>query len=499
MPTFTQPMHPARRISPLGYTLVGVGCLLVLIVWGVLGYLVVNQFAMTATPTLLAVASGTPTISSSTPTLFTATRVIHTPTMSAATPGLIESPTRVSMPTSAPTTRASISPALGSATPAQTRAPLTSLRVSRAAAASGGIRVNVRLADGSAAKGIYVAIHSQKQDISGNPIAGDRVEYNRTGDTGSITFNLKPATYTVEIADIGGYVFGEKFNYQVSDRTITVLDVTLGRLRVGLKDADGKPLSGRYAAVSLQKTDISGNPVRGDRVAYDRTDNTGIIGFDITAGYYLMDIGDIAGYPWGEPYNWAVRAGETTSIILGLGRIRVGIKDAEGKGLGGKYVAVHFQKKDVDNNPILGDRITYERTDNTGSISFDLTAGAYAVQIGDLAGASWGESLNRVVQSSNTTSIVLSLGRLSVGLKGTDGKPLTGRYVALFHQKKDVAGNVIKGYQIVSDRTGTTGLLTWDLTAGNYVLEIEGFSPQLNVPVQSGKTTTNDGTRSTLR
>jgi hypothetical protein len=84
-------------------------------------------------------------------------------------------------------------------------------------------------------------------------------------------------------------------------------------------------------------------------------------------------------------------------------------------------------------------------------------------------------------------------------LKGTDGKPLTGRYVALFHQKKDVAGNVIKGYQIVSDRTGTTGLLTWDLTAGNYVLEIEGFSPQLNVPVQSGKTTTNDGTRSTLR
>ena len=518
-PTFTpSPQQPSQTIRPSGnmtkavsatsYVLVIVALLIGVCIVGVIIVTLLMQNGLipnialgaTGTPTTLATPTVEPTVTAIAQTIvptgasfITATPVPPTATGVSATstpePTTIATATPPAIVIAAPTPT----------TPSGTLAPLSSLRVSRQAAAGSGIRVNIRYADGSPAGGKYVRISTQKPDIGGNPVIGDRVEDNRTDNAGTVLFNLKPGTYAVEVGDLVGYDYGSKFNYAVTDRNITVLDISLARIRIGLKDADGKPLGGKYVAVSLQKTDVSGNPVRGDRVNYDRTDNTGLFTFDLTAGYYLVDIGDIAGYPWGDPFNRAARPGETTQIIVSLGRIRVGLKDAEGKPLGGKYVAVHFQKKDVDGNPIIGDRIGYDRTDNTGIMNFDLTPGIYDVEIGDLAGVKWGEPLNRVVQASNTTSVVVSLGRVTIGLKGADGKPITGRYVALYLQKKDVAGNVTKGDRIVYDRTDNAGLLSWDVTAGNYILEIENITTQQNIVVQPGKTTTSDGRTTSTR
>jgi len=132
-------------------------------------------------------------------------------------------------------------------------------------------------------------------------------------------------------------------------------------------------------------------------------------------------------------------------------------------------------------------------------VSFDVTAGVYAVEVSGLVGELWGDPLNHVVEAGKTHSILIALGRLTVGLKGADGKPITSRYAAVYLQKKDVAGNTIKGEQVANGYTDSAGLISWDLTAGNYVLEISSLGTQLNVPVQSGKTTINDGTRSTIR
>ncbi|HZQ10277.1 MAG TPA: hypothetical protein VFD70_27105, partial [Anaerolineae bacterium] len=407
------------------------------------------------------------------------------------TPTDTPTPTTPAPPTNTPTA----TPLPPTPTPRPTldpNAPLSSVNVSNQSGAT-GIRVNIRYADGSPAQGKYVKVWKQKQDVSGNPIVGDGVTDGRTDNTGSITFGLNPDTYVVGVGDIAGYPYGNVFNYQVTPNSLLVLDVQLGRMIIGIKNADGQPLNGRYTSISLQKPDISGNPVQSDRVADGRTDNTGAIVYDLTAGDYWVDIRDIAGYYWGNPTNWRVKSGETVKIILDLGRIRVGIKNADGRALEGKYVAVSVQKQDIDGKPIPGDRVSDGRTDNTGIIDFDLTPGNYAVYIGDIAGAPYGEQLNHVVEGAKTTSIIVTLGRVTVGLKDESGNPARGRYVALYAQQTDVAGNIIRGDRLIDGRTDDTGLLNLDITAGHYVMEIEGFALQNDVNVESGHVTFSDG------
>lgn len=408
-----------------------------------------------------------------------------------------------SEPTSppAPTNSATPRPPTNTPTPRPTldpNAPLTSVTVSTQSGAT-GIRVNIRYADASPARDKYVRIRKQAQDVSGNPIFGDNVADGRTNNAGLIEFNLDPGTYTVEVGDIAGYRYGEPFNYIVNAGEMTILDVQFGRMIIGLKNADGEGLGGRYTAIYLQKLDIGGNPVRGDRIADGRTDNTGAIVYDLTAGDYWIEIGDIAGYVWGNQADWRVKSGETVRNILDLGRIRVGIKNAEGKALGGKYVAVYVQKQDVEGKPIIGDRVGDGRTDNTGIIDFDLTTGNYAVLVGDIAGESYGDVLNHVVEGGKTTPIIVTLGRLTVGLKDENGDAARGRYVALYFQKKDVAGNLVRGDRFADGRTDDAGFLVLDVTAGHYVLEIEGFASFPDVTVESGRVTYSNGSTVELR
>lgn len=509
----SQPIRPSgnmtKAVSTTSYVLVILALLIgVCIVGGIIVTLLMQNGiipnialgAATGTPTTSATLPAAPTDTViAPPTIAPASTVIVTATPVAATATIVSAASTPDLTAAATDTPSAAAVAVPTpTTPAGTLTPLTSLRVSRQTAAGSGIRVNMRYADNAPASGVFVRVSSQKQDISGNPVVGDYVDGNRTDNAGIVTFNLKPGTYVVD-AELGGYAYGNRFNYSVTNGSFIVLDISLARIRVGLKDADGKPLGGKYVAVYLQKTDISGNPARGDQVNSNRTDNTGAISFDLTAGYYDVEIGDIEGQPYGDPFNHAARAGETDSIIVGLGRLRVGVKDADGKAVGGKYVTVNFQKKDVDGNPIIGDSIDSNRTDNTGIVNFDLTPGTYAMDIGDLLGVKWGDPLNKTIQAGATNSVIVSLGRITVGLKGSDGKPITGRYVTLYLQKKDIAGNIIKGDRLDGNRTDNTGLLSWDVTAGNYILEIENITAQQNIVVQPGKTTTSDGRTTSTR
>ena len=169
-----------------------------------------------------------------------------------------------------------------------------------------GLKVIIKLADGTPKRRSWVGIYQQKTDISGNPIKGDRVTDGRTDDAGTVFFSLQPGTYAVALGDYAGYLWGNEYNYIVNQGQATVLSVTLGRLLIGVIDADEEPIEGRWTGVYLQKADISGNPIKGDRIADGRTDNTGGIVYDLTPGLYTVGIGDISGYVWGEELNHAM-------------------------------------------------------------------------------------------------------------------------------------------------------------------------------------------------
>ena len=362
-----------------------------------------------------------------------------------------------------------------------------------------GIRVNLRFGDGAPKRGSWVGIYRQIEDLSGNPIKGERLADGRTDDAGTVFFPLPPDTYAVQLGDYAGSSWGNEYGYAVNGGQATVLSVTLGKLQIGVVDAGGKAVGGRWTGVYTQGSDISGNPIATDRIADGRTADTGGITYDLMPGTYGVGIGDIAGYAWGEALNHTVAPGQTAKILVQLGRLTVGVRDAEGKGLGGKWVGVHVQKPDLNGNPIYGDRILDGRTDNTGSITWDLTAGKYAVAIGDVAGNKWGEELNHEIVGGQTTPILLTLGRLAVGLKDADGKPISNRWVGVYYQKRDASGSIGKGDRFLDGRTDNAGALAWDITAGRYVVEVEGFDTLSDVAIESGKVTATDGKVAVIR
>jgi serine/threonine protein kinase len=499
-PTQTAAAPPGRRPTiPFGARLAAVG-LVVLAALVLISYAVLRQVGA-ATPTPVAGAVAT---ASTTPTS------LPTPANTAeAATATSQAATHTAAPTSTPTTTpppgstataTSPPPSPSPAVPTPTLPPdsLTGLTVSTTGSAQSGIRVELRYADGTPKTSSWVGIYEQETDVSGNPVAGREITNGRTNDTGAIFFDLDPGTYAVGLGDLSGYIWGYEFNYTVQASQATILSLTLGQLAIGVRNASGQPLEGRWTAVFLQTPDISGNPIKGERINYIRTDNTGRAIYNLTSGLYAVEIGDIAGEQWGNEINHAILPGQQTTILLTLGRITVGVKNADDQPVAGRWVAIYFQEDDVSGNPIKGERIVNGRTDNAGLVSWDLTAGTYAVEIGDLLGALWGSEVNHAVQSGETTTVVLTLGRLRVGLRDSEGNAIVNRWVGLFHQEQDVTGNPVKGESITSGRTDATGLVAWDLTAGTYMIEVENIGPLYNVVIQAGETTFSDGTSSRI-
>jgi serine/threonine protein kinase len=408
-----------------------------------------------------------------------------------------QSPTATMAPASPTHTSAQSAPSAPTNTPDP--ASLNGVNVTSESSAARGIRVEILYADGTPKKDNWIAIHKQTVDVSNNPLAGEPVASQRTDQSGATFFELPPDTYALEIGDLTGYAWGNPFNYEVKSGSTTVVRVSLGRLVVGLRNASGQPLTDRWVAVSVQQKDLLGNPVVGDRISSERTNDAGMAAFDLTSGLYSVQIGDIIGERWGEELNHAIQPMQTSQILVTTGKLVVGVVNADGQPVENVSVGVNYQRQDVTGNAVLGDRIIYGRTNNTGAVSWDITAGTYGVQIGDLNGNPWGSELNHVVNSGEKTTILVELGRLTVGLKDANGSPITGRWVMIHYQKKDVNGNFSKGERITSNYTDNAGLVSFQLTAGNYVVEINDINTLMDVPVDSRKTTFTDGSKTEIR
>ncbi|OQY79809.1 MAG: hypothetical protein B6D41_22165 [Chloroflexi bacterium UTCFX4] len=263
-------------------------------------------------------------------------------------------------------------------------------------------------------------------------------------------------------------------------------------IRINVRYADGSPARDVYSEVYRQKQDVSGNPVRRDRIASGSTDNSGTKSFDVPPDTYVVAIG-LTGYLYGEQFNHQVQAGTIRVLDVTLGQILVGVLDADSKAVQDRYVEIYKQKPDLSGNPVTDDRVASGSTDNTGAVQFNLTAGDYRVGIDGLAGDPWGELFNHRVTSGETNRIIVRLGRLTVGLKDASGKPIGDRYVQVFLQKRDVAGNISQGKRVSSGSTQNTGLLNLELTPGRYIVEVSDVGKLIDVPIESGRITYSDG------
>jgi hypothetical protein len=193
--------------------------------------------------------------------------------------------------------------------------------------------------------------------------------------------------------DANGYYWGNvtdsngQADIPVNAGKTTQVTLSLSKLTVGFLYADNSIIKGQYVTVWTEKKDLAGNWVTANMVADGRTDNSGMVYFDLTPGYYVIG-SDFTGYNWGSAIdvngdsNIALQPGQQTQVVTKLGRITVGLIDSSGNVQEGKYVQFFIQRKSASGSQ-LGNQIADGRTDNTGTIYIDLTPGKYAVKIGD--------------------------------------------------------------------------------------------------------------------
>lgn len=313
----------------------------------------------------------------------------HTPTLVVATaiPAATLTPAATSTTTTAAVLAAATTPAvtptaivLPRPQPTQTAEPVVGgLKIG--ATPGSGLYVDIKRADGSPVSGSAVTVFKQVTDVSGNATFGDRVAGDSTAsNTGRASFDLPPGVYALRVDGLAGYTFGRPFDISVSPGAASVVTVTLGRLSVGIADADGKPVN-HQVAVLLQSPDVNGNPVTTDRAASSDTGRTGIATFDLTAGVYAISIDGLAGYAWGNPFNYSVSAGQTNQVLVRLGRILVGTTNAQDQPESRRVQIVTLQP-DVNGRPAADRAVASDTTSKaTGLASFELTSGLYAVAV----------------------------------------------------------------------------------------------------------------------
>jgi predicted Ser/Thr protein kinase len=302
-------------------------------------------------------------------------------------------PTYTSIPEVAPTNTVMVAPTATLSNDALPVLEQTGIKVEMINGGKTGVNVRLVNGMGEAIKGHYAAIYTQKQDLAGNWVIDKQITYGQTDNSGQIFFEASPGNYIIG-ADFNGSNWGNaadvegQANIQVDAGQTTQLTVSLGRLTVGLLRGDGSVVKGQYVGIYWQKQDLVGNWVTNKQITYAQTDNSGLISFDLTPGYYIVGC-DLMGYNWGTANDIRgtasvpVQPGAEQRMIISLGQMQVGLKDLNGSPVSGKYTSIFYQKKDVSGNLVLGDQITYAQTDNTGTVTFNLTPGKYAVKIDD--------------------------------------------------------------------------------------------------------------------
>lgn len=253
-----------------------------------------------------------------------------------------------------------------------------------------------------------------------------------------------------------------------------------GQLALSFAGVDSS-INGLYVEVFTSKLDARQQPAAGERVESGRT-SAGSVVFDLPPGDYVV-LADLPGYNWGTlttgegMANVVVEAGKATNLMVRLGQVTVTATNVD-RVISGQYVEIYTQTPDVNGNMVTGVQVDSGRTDNTGSVSFDLTQGEYIV-VSDFPGYNWGDATGTdgeagvVVTAGEKRVVAVSLGQVATAVRGADGKAAVGVYLALFTQVPDASGNPVPGEQVDSGRTSNTGIWRGDVSPGTYCVVMD--------------------------
>jgi hypothetical protein len=224
--------------------------------------------------------------------------------------------------------------------------------------------------------------------------------------------------------------------------------------------------------------------------------------FSLPGGSYIVAT-DLPGYNWGDALdvegltNVPIEAGKVTQLSLSLARLVVGFRLGDGRALADQYVNVYQQKRDVGNHWVSDVRVWRGDTDNSGTLTVNLVPGHYIIY-SDFPGYNWGNAYdgegiaNFPIFGGETTTLIYDLGKLVVGLKDSNGNALTDEYVNVYMQDQDLNGNPILGDRVHRRDTDNAGIVSFNLTEGNYALSIDDATTY-DIPIESGKITQWDG------
>jgi hypothetical protein len=211
----------------------------------------------------------------------------------------------------------------------------------------------------------------------------------------------------------------------------------------------------------------------------------------------------------------AVAAGEYEQVPVGSG-VEINLVDSattelvvylykgDGTPITDKYVKVYTQKQDLSGKWVTDKSSGSGYTNNAGGITFKLDPGEYIVE-SDFNGYNWGTAgdvegqASVPVQAGKQTQMVLRLGRISVGFVfGTD-QVVTDKYVKIYTQELNISNQWVTRSSCGSGYTNNAGMITFNLTAGNYIIEsdFDGYNwgnatnveGMVNLPSKPGEET----------
>jgi hypothetical protein len=163
------------------------------------------------------------------------------------------------------------------------------------------------------------------------------------------------------------------------------------------------------------------------------------------------------------------------STEAGKGKLVVQYLRGDLTPIDGVYFRVYTQRQDLAGNWVVDDQVDGSSTDSTGQVSFDLDPGSYIVSR-NIDGYNWGDASDRKgkadvrVVASRVTTVRITLARLIVGFAHGDGTPIDDKYVRVYTEKQDVAGNWVTSENVAGSSTDNTGTVTFDLAPGHYIV-----------------------------
>jgi len=326
---------------------------------------------------------------------------------------------------------------------------------------------------------IAVEVFEQIEDADYRPKPGLKVASGKTsvisGKFSGIIKKPEGKKYAIKMNSLGkdasAFWFYNKLELSCGD--VAEASETLSAVEFIIRDAKGALKRNEQFSIYLQKYDVDGKPIRekssllaslntggsGKAVAYVPSGANHIDGNG--SGYYVLEKAGINGGYYSQ-YDILASERNTTRVEYRLSKIKLELKNSSGKPFpANSKVEIFTQKKDEDDDPVVGEKIKDLYTDDAGIILFEYPAGIYAIRLAG-SGSSLQYFWNLAIKDHEQTVYSLKTGadwlpdggaceavsNFSLFLSDFEGNAISGLNFNLFEQNTDADGRAYSGKKL---------------------------------------------------